>query len=263
MQVNNQSKNGRVLAGLFLLGIGGVLLLKQFGFFFPSWLFSWPVILIVIGLFTGLKHGFRGPAWIILIAIGSIFLLDIVVPDFKLRRYALPLGFIAFGLMMLFRPRRFNGGGPEWKKKWQERNAVQENYEEATVAPEPTNEKDFSTEDYLNSVAIFGGVRKVIVSKNFKGGELTAIFGGNEIDLSQADITSPVVIEFTQIMGGSKLFVPAHWVVRSEMVAIFGGIEDKRKTNATITDPSKVLILRGTSIFAGIDIKTLRPNPTN
>jgi predicted membrane protein len=262
MQVNNHTKNGRVWAGLFLLGIGGVLLLKQLGIFFPYWLFSWPVILIGLGLFIGLKHGFRGPAWIILIAIGSIFLADIIVPDFKLKRYALPIGFIAFGLMMLFRPKRFQPG-VEWKKKWEERHSDSEKYEEASIASETTNEKDFRSENYLDSVAIFGGVRKVIVSKNFKGGDLVAIFGGNEIDLSQADITSPVVIDFVQIMGGSKLFVPAHWEVRSEMVAIFGGIEDKRKSSATITDPSKVLILKGTSIFAGIDIKTLRPNPTN
>ena len=262
MQVTNQSKNGRVWAGLFLLGIGAVLLLKQLGYFFPNWLFSWPVILIVIGLFTGLKHGFRGPAWIILIAIGGIFLADIVVPDIKLRKFAVPIGFIAFGLVMLFRPKRFEGGA-EWKKKWEERHREKENIEQASVVSDTGSEKDFQSEDYVNAVAIFGGVRKVIVSKNFKGGDLTAIFGGNEIDLSQADITSPVVIEFMQVMGGSKLFVPAHWVVRSEMVAIFGGIEDKRKTNATITDPSKVLILRGTSIFAGIDIKTLRPNPNN
>jgi predicted membrane protein len=262
MQVSNHSKNGRIWAGLFLLGIGAVLLLKQFGVFFPYWLFSWPMILIVIGLFTGFKHGFRGPAWLILIAIGTIFLADVVVPEFNLRKYALPIGFIAFGLMMLFRPKRFPGGA-EWKKKWEERHSGYEKDEEASIASETTSEKDFRSENYLDSVAIFGGVRKVIVSKNFKGGDLVAIFGGNEIDLSQADITSPVVIDFVQIMGGSKLFVPAHWEVRSEMVAIFGGIEDKRKSSATITDPSKVLILKGTSIFAGIDIKTLRPNPNN
>lgn len=255
MQVINKSKNGRVWSGVFLLGIGAVLLLKQLGVFFPYWLFTWPVFLIGLGLFLGLKHGFRGPAWFVLLAIGGVFLADIIDPDINLKKYALPAIFIGLGLLIIFRPKRF-GEGLEWKKDWKHRRSEYEKSEDASIASETTSAGDFKNENFVDAVAIFGAVRKVIVSKDFKGGDLVAIFGGNEIDLSQADIQGPVVIEFVQIMGGSKLYVPAHWDVRSEMVAIFGGIEDKRKSSAAITAPKKVLILKGTSIFGGIDIKT-------
>jgi hypothetical protein len=39
------------------------------------------------------------------------------------------------------------------------------------------------------------------------------------------------------------------------MVAIFGGIEDKRPPQLNAI-PDKVLIIEGTSIFGGIDIKS-------
>lgn len=250
--INNKRKNGRIWAGLFLTVAGAVLLLKQFGMLFPYWFFTWPVFLIGLGLFLGLKHGFRGPAWIILILIGSIFLADIMEPDLDLKKYALPVSLIAFGLVMLFRPKKRHDG-LDWPRQWRPRSeGFVQNTEASFVSP---GEADYKSENYIDSVAIFGAVRKVIMSKDFKGGDLVAIFGGNEIDLSQADIQGPIVMDFVQIMGGSKLIVPAHWEIRSEMVALFGGIEDKRKTPATLNDPSKVLILKGTTIFGGIDIR--------
>jgi len=51
-----------------------------------------------------------------------------------------------------------------------------------------------------------------------------------------------------------KIIVPAHWEVRSEVTAMFAGFEDKRQQPA-ITNPDKVLILDGTSIFGGIELK--------
>ncbi|HLI92998.1 MAG TPA: DUF5668 domain-containing protein [Puia sp.] len=49
----NPRRSGRVWAGLFLVGIGAVLVLDQMGFPLPDWLFNWPAILIAIGLLSG------------------------------------------------------------------------------------------------------------------------------------------------------------------------------------------------------------------
>jgi predicted membrane protein len=106
----------------------------------------------------------------------------------------------------------------------------------------------------VDSTAIFGGVHKKIVSKNFKGGDVTSIMGGTELDLTQADFTGVVRLEVTQVMGGTKIIVPAHWEVRTEVNAIFAGFEDKRQQPA-VTNPDKVLILDGTSVFGGIELK--------
>jgi hypothetical protein len=71
----------------------------------------------------------------------------------------------------------------------------------------------------------------------------------------QSDIHGRVHLEVVQVFGGTKIIVPANWSVHSEMVAIFGGIEDKRPPQLNAA-PDKVLVIQGTSIFGGIDIKS-------
>ena len=112
----------------------------------------------------------------------------------------------------------------------------------------------YSSEDWVDSTAIFGGVHKKIVSKNFRGGDITSIMGGTELDLTQADFNGVVKLDVTQVMGATKIIVPAHWEVRSEVTALFAGYEDKRQQPA-VTNPDKVLILQGASVFGGIELK--------
>jgi predicted membrane protein len=81
------------------------------------------------------------------------------------------------------------------------------------------------------------------------------MFGGVEIDLSQADINGTVVIDATQIFGGMKLLVPANWELKSDAVAIFGGVDDKRMISQTY-DGNKKLLITGFVMFGGIDIKS-------
>ena len=100
-------------------------------------------------------------------------------------------------------------------------------------------------------------VKRNIIAKDFKGGEVVTVFGGAELNLSQADINGKVTLEITQVFGGTKLVIPSHWEVRSELVNILGGIEDKRSMQQDFsTDPNKVLILTGTTVFGGITIES-------
>jgi predicted membrane protein len=237
---------GRVLTGFFLVVIGAVLLLDQMGFYFPNWLMSWQFLMIVIGIFLGFKHGFRGGAWLVLILIGGAFLFEDNFPGIPIHRFW-PLIMIVIGLMIIIRPR----GKDHWHRRWEGR---WEEYAKNKNDHCGSGRETYISEDYIDSTTIFGGVHKRIVSKNFKGGDVTSIMGGTEINLSQADFTGVVVLDVTQVMGGTKLIVPPHWEIRSEISAIFAGFEDKRQ-QSTVTNPDKILILRGTSIFGGIEIK--------
>ena len=107
--------------------------------------------------------------------------------------------------------------------------------------------------DTLDITSVFGGVKKNIVSKNFRGGEVTCVLGGAEINLMQCDINGKVILEANQILGGTKLIIPSNWQIQSEMVAVLGGIEDHRPSGV-IPDPNKVLLLRGTSVLGGLEI---------
>src|SRR5262245_56480094 len=65
------SKHSRVWTGIFILLIGIAALLRTSFPEYFDWLFSWEVLLIALGLFIGVRHKFRGIAWLILILIGS------------------------------------------------------------------------------------------------------------------------------------------------------------------------------------------------
>jgi len=104
-------------------------------------------------------------------------------------------------------------------------------------------------------VNVFGGSNQKIYSKNFKGGEVLAVFGGCDVNLSQADFQGTIVLDLIAIFGGVKIIVPSNWEVKSEVTAIFGGIEDKRATLAVLDEPRKVLKLKGVAMFGGVDIR--------
>jgi predicted membrane protein len=100
----------------------------------------------------------------------------------------------------------------------------------------------------------FGSVKKIILSKNFKGGEINCFMGCSEINLMKADIQKPITLEVNTVFGGAKLIIPSNWDVKNEVTAVFGGIEDKRIINSGITDPQKIIVLKGTCVFGGIEI---------
>ena len=52
------------------------------------------------------------------------------------------------------------------------------------------------------------------------------------------------------------MIVPSHWTVVSDVAAVFSGFDDKRVRTAVPQDPNKVLVLKGISIFAGVDIRS-------
>lgn len=253
-----ESRTGSVLAGLFLLIIGVFAIIQQSVSDFPSWILSWPMLLIAIGVFIGLKHGFRGPGWIILIGLGSIFLVDRIVPGVNLKPYIWPFVIMAVGLFMII------GGGK--RKRWARREwsscttdfstrKTQDASSIEKIQPVDYNSAGFEDE-YIDSTSILGSAKKVIFSKNFKGGDITNFMGGAEINCSQADINGTVKLDITQIFGGTKLIIPPHWTVKSTATSIFAGFEDKRPVTAVQPDPTKVLVIDGTSIFGGIDIKS-------
>ena len=229
---------GQLLAGLFVVGIGVLLLARQAGMDFPRWIFSFESILIALGLYLGIRHSFRGVAWVIPVLIGGFLLLDDFYPEFDIEDFTWPLIIIGIGLFIMFRATKKKS---DWKK-WEADAALHED----------------TSDEVLDSTVIFGGAKKNIISKNFRGGEAVTVFGGTEINLMQADLTGPVVLELTQVFGGTKLIVPPHWKVWSkDMVTILGGIDDKRPMMGNPSeDTNKTLILKGTCMLGGIDIRS-------
>jgi predicted membrane protein len=217
----------RTLIGFLILAIGALLLLQNFGligFRISKIIFHWYTILILIGLvlvFTSINL----TSGLILITIGTIGYM----PELW------PIVLIGLGLYIILKVRE---------------------------TPKEKNEKISHTEAVFNSmeineVAIFGGGKKFIQSENFRGGKITTIFGGLEINLNESKLAEGENrIELFAMFGGSTIYVPSDWKVELDVISIFGGFSDSRKFISNQNEnTTKVLKIKGLVFFGGGEIK--------
>jgi predicted membrane protein len=237
-------RKGKIFGGIILFIAGAAYLAKEMGVAFPEWLFTWQMFLIVLGLFVGAKHSFRNFGWIVLVGVGAAFMIEEFVPDMHVKVYLWPILIMALGLKMIFRPHR------RFDKRWEKHMHYHGGRFSAFG-----NEKSSSSEDTVNIDLVFSGFRKNIISKDFKGGTISCVFGGGELNLSQADINGEAMLEISQVFGGVKIIVPANWEVKTDKTsAVCGDVSDKR-AHQTETNPDKILVIKGSVVFGGIDIR--------
>ncbi len=251
-------RDKRHLVGLILVLIGVVLIIDNIRFLphiIPWWVWTWQFLLITIGAFSLLTTDKTGPG-IVLIAIGSIFLLSDILPgifhwftdDSNVFWY---LVLIIVGISLLFR-KKIDHAGPRKRPLGRRRSRSDDSNDSSAFT--------FSNgdHDYIDEVSIFGGGKKIITSENFKGGRITSIFGGMDLILTQAKLADGVVeIEVFSLFGGWTLVVPPTWQVKSDVVAIFGGISDKRIIGPeSVRDNTQQLVVKGLVMFGGGEIKS-------
>jgi len=237
------NRSGRMLSGLVIVIIGLAFLLDNMGFDIPHWVFSWHTFLIVIGVFVGVRRNFKGAGWLIMILIGVYFTIDDITGlDFDASKYALGVGLIILGGYLILKPKG--------DKKTRRRDRFTDEF---NATPD---DKKSSGQDFVEATAVFGGSNQIIYSKNLKGGDVTVVFGGADINLTQADFTDNAVFDVTAIFGGVKLVVPQNWMIKSNVTPVFGSIEDKRGHLIPTGEIQKTLIIDGTVMFGGIEIKS-------
>lgn len=272
METYNRTKNNRIYrvgVGLLILLLGFDILLKNFGIYMFDWLFSWHMFLLALGLFIGVKKNFTGGGWLALVLIGGYFTLQDIT-DWNFGRFALPLGLTILGLYLILAPKRdrpwrrapknpvtdFTSSEPSTDPNIQagltgDSTAAGQprSAEETYFAPNP------SDHDVIDSVHVFSGAHQIIASKNLKGGEVVAVFGGCDLNLTQASFEGTIVIDIIAIFGGVKIIIPPTWEVKNEVTAIFGGIDDKRAVTPYQGEVRKVVVLKGVALFGGVDIR--------
>jgi predicted membrane protein len=240
------SPTNSTITGWALLGAGSLYLLYKLGMPLPWWLFSWPMILIGVGVFQGLKSNFKNPSWLIMMLIGGVFLLEKATNGTQLRHYLVPIILISVGAFILFTKTNVVNNLLGTEKY---------DYQNNTDPDNPVVDTSNSKDDAVETVSIFSGSKRNVFSKKFIGGDIVNIMGGTELNLLQADLVKPAVIECVNIMGGAKIMVPNNWEVRSEVISIFGGVDDKRY-NPDTSNSGKLLIIRGINVFGGIEVKS-------
>jgi hypothetical protein len=279
--MNNYTKprnDGSIAFGVIILGIGIVLLFRKFGLYIPEWVLTWPMILIAVGTYTLISQQFKSFFGSVVLFIGVYFLLKREFDlDLGLDQFIWPVGLIALGIYLITYKKREYKVIDEARKNWEtsRKNKKEasnaEKVESAEVVEDaaPSQEEPAKAPDSgfvratgtafldrINESVVFGGVNRKLMTKDFQGGKATVIFGGLDLDLTQVDFTGVVTLDLEVGFGGVKLIVPPHWDVRTEVSTIAAGLEDKRMFREGGVDTNKVLILKGTLLFSGLEIKS-------
>lgn len=235
IHLTNRSYGGGLVWGALLIFVGLAFLLDHMGIISIDHLWRfWPIFLIVAGISNVMSPERR--FWgMLLIAAGTLLQLNqLGVAHFGWADFW-PIVLIAAGLMVIWSsltsrncaaPSRSGGGDPRLT---------------------------------VNGVAIFSGLERRMTTQDFQGGHVTAIFGGIELDLSEANMQSDeATLEVNAIFGGAEIRVPDSWQVSYRGGPIFGGVEDKtriRRSEDMAGTKPKVLHITGVVMFGGLEIK--------
>jgi len=225
--------HNRAIIGVVLVLAGFFLVMKNTGIF-PNFIddiiFSWPMLLVTIGLVMTLGSSEK-TAGVIVMAVGGFFMIPLIFREtFHMYNMFWPSIFIIVGIIFIFSKR----------KGWN------------------SFTKGVAGDDFVDYINIFSGGERQIVSQNFKGGKLTAVFGGMEIDLTKARLApGRNELEIACVFGGATIVVPDSWYVTIEVTPVLGGFSDSRKISPGISvDPSSQLVIRGAVVFGGGEIKS-------
>lgn len=224
---------GSILWGIVLVALGVLLSLRvfnivNFDLFFSGW---WTLFIIVpcfialiterekVGSLIGLGIGV-----VLLLACQGVFAFDLV---WKL---LLPFIVVVIGLKLIF--------GNIFNRK----------------AFKVESEIKASGEGLRQVCATFSGQDADFSGEEFKGAELTAVFGGVKCDLRNAVINSDAVINVCSVFGGVDIYLPANVNVKISSNSIFGGFSDKRPVKGA-SESAVTVYIKGTCIFGGAEIK--------
>ena len=109
--------------------------------------------------------------------------------------------------------------------------------------------KNLNKDDEI--AAVFSAQKLNYDKEEFKGKNINAIFGGIDIDLRGAKITSDVVVNASAIFGGIDIIAPENVKIKIKSNSIFGGVSDKTKKQ----DGKHTIYINATSIFGGVEVK--------
>ncbi|NOT35570.1 MAG: hypothetical protein HOP12_15605 [Candidatus Eisenbacteria bacterium] len=221
--------NGRLVFAFVAITLGLLWTLDNLGLIdadtYVRW---WPAALILFGLsrFFGVGAPRTPIAGGMFIFFGTVLLAG-QLDFFHVRIWEMwPLALVAIGISVVLQSYRRRAEGP--------------------ISDDAS--------DGLSVFAFWSGIDRKPTSRAFRGGDVTAIMGGSEIDLRGCEpIPNGAVLDMFVWMGGVTVTVPTDWKVVHEVNAIMGGYEDTRKVASAESGPT--LILRGFVLMGGIELK--------
>ena len=221
----------KLVLGVAIIVAGLVLTLDNLGLVEAHTVFKlWPLVLVAMGIAKLREEGGNGGmgGWFLILA--GTFLLLFTFARGHLAEALAPMVVVAVGILIVIKSLKQTRGVP----------------------PELAR-----SEDFLQGTAIFGGFKRRVSTQAFKGGELTAIFGGCELDLRQAALDSGQArIDVFVLFGGGEIRVPDGWEVANRATAMFGALDDKTHHGPSPGEDRPCLVVTGLILFGGLEVKT-------
>lgn len=219
----------RSLFGVLLIAAGAGLLLDRAGYLdFSSMLSTWwPMILILVGAVQLVSRSAPRIGATILLAVGLYFqaqALDMLPPN--IGSYVWPVLLVLVGVWLL-----------------------------AARSIRPSTQ--LITDDHIRSFVAFGGANPRSESDSFRGGSITTLFGGTEIDLRGAQLAAEgAELEVTVLFGGAEITVPTDWQVQMSGLPILGGWENKTRLKSAEGEGAPIGKLKVNCFvaFGGIEV---------
>ena len=223
----------RLVPAMVLIGIGAIFLLNNLHIvYFRQITAWWPVILIAFGMvkLVDSPHQSGRVGGGVLMVAGGLFLarnlgyLDIQMRDLW------PLALIGTGIWMLL---------------------------QRTTSDEPHAAGGTYTGDTLKEQAVFSGGKRRIVTPDFRGGKVEAVFGGYDLDFTRAGMAgNSAVLKVDALFGGIEIRIPPNWNAEMRGTGVFGGFSDETLHPDPAHYPEiKQLIVKGGAVFGGVVVK--------
>lgn len=227
-------KFGNLLWGIVFITIGIIiggnsLGITDINIFFDGW---WTLFIIVpcfIGIFR--ENEKTGNVIGLLIGVALLLACQGILEFDLVWKLILPAILIAIGISFIFKDSINNKISKEINRINKSKNAT----------------------DKIEYCATFSGQNIKFDQQEFKGAELTAVFGGVKCDLKNSIINEDVVIETSAIFGGVDIYVPENVNVKVKSVPIFGGVSNKKQDN--ISGSEHTIYVNATAVFGGVEIK--------
>lgn len=223
--------SAQAVLGLALVAVGVVFLLQTLGLNVAQGLVRWiPLLFVLLGVWQLVvtdRRNWLGPA-LLIVAAGLVQLAALDVLTWGTLFKLWPLALVAMGLSILL--------------GWQTGRAAM-----GSVT---------SDGEFARVLAIFAGSERQVTSQNFRGAEVTALFGGASLDLRTATVAQPPArVQVFAMFGGVGMKASADMLIRSEVVAIFGGAEDNRRQRKMLADERPEVLVTGLVMFGAFEIK--------
>ncbi len=279
-----------IILGLVFLVVGAGYLAEVFGVIenFNVFFDGWWTLFIIVPCFCGLfKADGARVSNLIGLAIGLFLLLmaQDVLDGEKLWALLIAAICVLIGVNLMFPKKenvsgdaqgqtdRFDRGREQLRESTT--NADVEHFTDAEIVSEGafaetqdqgaerTGEYRETSQTYENAgntdkvvcSAVFAGRDIRVDNSYFNGADLSALFGGIDLNLKNALIRKNVTIEVKAMFGGIDIIMPSDVRVVVDVTPILGGVENGTRTPLGADENTPTVFIKGTCLFGGVEVK--------